>query len=641
MCGFVGFFNPLGLDVTTSHNDVMFMSDLLAHRGPDDEGSWLDADVGIAFSHRRLAVVDLSQAGHQPMHSACGRYVIAFNGEIYNHLALRAELEKVHAAPVWLGHSDTETLLATLSHWGIEAGLQRLVGMFAFALWDKQTRKLTLARDRLGEKPLYYGWQNDTFLFGSELKALAAHPDFCSKIDRRVLPLYFRHGYIPAPHSIYAGIFKLEPGHFLTLSGTPDKTLQAQAYWSLISVAKNAIANPFTGSTADAVDGLGVLLSQAVSGQMMADVPMGAFLSGGVDSSTVVALMQSLATRPIKTFTIGFTEQGYNEAEQAKAVARYLGTDHTELYVSPAEALGVIPLLPALYDEPFADSSQIPTFLVSRLARQQVTVSLSGDGGDELFGGYSRYSRAGIAHGRLNALPKVLRGGIAGLLTMLPAVKSGRFDRRRALLIAALRAQTGADFYRQFVSHWLDSDCITVSGEEAAYILSDSSQQVCFDDFFDTAMLSDSLSYLPDDILVKVDRAAMGVSLETRVPLLDHRVVEWAWRLPQSLKSQHGQAKWVLRELLYRYVPNTLIDRPKMGFGVPIAQWLRGPLRDWAEDLLDPVRMKNEDLLNPEPIQYKWREHLAGKGDWSYHLWDVLMFQAWLRQHIHSPGVIL
>jgi asparagine synthase (glutamine-hydrolysing) len=635
MCGISGFWRP-GEPVDTAIAERMTQA--LVHRGPDDGDVWVEAEAGLALGHRRLAIVDLSPAGHQPMHSACGRYVIVFNGEIYNHLALRAELKKAYAAPAWRGHSDTETLLATLANWGIEAGLQRLVGMFAFALWDKQTRKLTLARDRLGEKPLYYGWQNGAFLFGSELKALAAHPDFGGKIDRSVLPLYFRHSYVPAPHSIYAGIFKLEPGHFLTLSGAADKTLQAQAYWSLISVAKNAMADPFTGSPADAVDGLDVLLRQAVSGQMMADVPLGAFLSGGVDSSTVVALMQSLANRPIKTFTIGFTEQGYNEAEHAKAVARHLGTDHSELYVSPAEALGVIPLLPTLYDEPFADSSQIPTFLVSRLACQQVTVSLSGDGGDELFGGYSRYGRAGAAHGRLNALPKVLRGGLAGLLTMLPAVKSGRFDRRRALLMAALCAQTGTDFYRQFVSHWLDNDGITVAGQEAAYFLSDSSKQVCFDDFFDTAMLADSLSYLPDDILVKVDRAAMGVSLETRVPLLDHRLVEWAWRLPQSLKSQHGHAKWVLRELLNRYVPNRLIDRPKMGFGVPIAQWLRGPLRDWVEDLLDPVRMKNEDLLNPEPIQYKWREHLAGKSDWAYHLWDVLMFQAWLRHHNGSRG---
>lgn len=633
MCGICGFWRP-GEPVNAAI--ATRMTQAVVHRGPDDGDVWVDAKAGLALGHRRLAILDLTPAGHQPMHSACGRYVIVFNGEIYNHLILRAELEKAHAAPVWRGHSDTETLLATLAHWGIEAGLQRLVGMFAFALWDKQTRKLTLARDRLGEKPLYYGWQKGTFLFGSELKALVAHPEFCGKIDRRVLPLYFRHSYVPAPHSIYSGICKLEPGHFLTVTGVADKILQSQAYWSLSKVAKNAFAHPFTGSPADAVDSLDVLLRQAVSGQMMADVPLGAFLSGGVDSSTVVAVMQSLASRPVKTFTIGFTEHGYNEAEHASAVARHLGTEHSELYVSPTEALGVIPLLPSLYDEPFADSSQIPTFLLSRLASQQVTVSLSGDGGDELFGGYSRYSRADAANARLNALPKVLRGGLAGLLTMLPAVKSGRFERRRALLIAALRAQTDIEFYRQFVSHWLTNDGITVGGQEVTHCLSDSSQQVCFDDFFDTAMLADSLSYLPDDILVKVDRAAMGVSLETRVPLLDHRVVEWSWSLPQSLKSQHGHAKWVLRELLYRYVPKTLIDRPKMGFGVPIAEWLRGPLRGWAEDLLDPVRMKNEDFLNPEPIQSKWREHLAGKSDWAYHLWDVLMFQAWLRHHNDS-----
>lgn len=633
MCGICGFWRP---SEPVNAAAATRMTQAIVHRGPDDGDVWVDAEAGLALGHRRLAIVDLTPAGQQPMQSACGRYVVVFNGEIYNHLILRAELEKAHVAPMWRGHSDTETLLAVLAHWGVETGLQRLVGMFAFALWDKKARKLTLARDRMGEKPLYYGWQKDTFLFGSELKALAAHPEFGGKINRRVLPLYFRYSYIPAPHSIYAGIFKLEPGHFLTVSDDADKVLQTQAYWSLTDIAKKAPANPFSGSPVDAIDGLDSLLRQAVSGQMMADVPIGAFLSGGVDSSTVVAIMQSLASRPVKTFTIGFAEHGYNEAEHAHAVARHLGTEHTELYVSPTDALGTIPLLPALYDEPFADSSQIPTFLLSRLASQEVKVSLSGDGGDELFGGYSRYSRAGAANNRINATPKILRSGLAGFLTMLPAVKSGHFERRRALLTAALRAQTDTEFYRSFVSHWLATDGITVETQELAQGLSDNSQKVCFDDFFNTAMLVDSLSYLPDDILVKVDRAAMATSLETRVPLLDHRVVEWAWSLPQSLKSQRGHSKWVLRELLYRYVPKTLIDRPKMGFGVPIAEWLRGPLRDWADDLLDPVRMKNEGFLNPGPIQSKWREHFAGKSDWSYHLWDVLMFQAWLRYHKDS-----
>lgn len=633
MCGITGYWRAgAGGDVDTA----LRMTRAILHRGPDDGDVWLDTDAGLAFGHRRLSILDLSAAGRQPMQSACGRYIIVFNGEIYNHVILRAELEEVHAAPVWRGQSDTETLLAILAHWGIEAGLQRLVGMFAFALWDKKTRKLTLARDRLGEKPLYYGWQKNTFLFGSELKALAAHPDFEGSIDRRVLPVYFRHGYVPAPHSIYASIFKLKPGHFLTLNSSGDEASQAQAYWSLANVAKIGVTNPFAGSRMDAVDRLDVVLRQAVSGQMIADVPLGAFLSGGVDSSTVVALMQSLSSRPVKTFTIGFTEQRYNEAEHASAVARHLGTEHTECFVTPTQALSVVPLLPALYDEPFADPSQIPTFLLSHLARQQVSVSLSGDGGDELFGGYSRYSRSGAVNGRIKALPGIFRNGLAHLLAMWPPVNGGRVERRRALLIAALRAQTDAEFYGLFVSHWLTDDGITKVKREMPICLSDSSQQVCFDDFFDTAMFADSSNYLPDDILVKVDRAAMGVSLETRVPLLDHRVVEWAWSLPQSFKSQHGHSKWVLRELLYRYVPKTLVDRPKMGFGVPIAEWLRGPLRDWAEDLLDPAQIKNEDFLNPEPIQSKWREHLTGASDWAYHLWDVLMFQAWLR---HQKGL--
>ena len=631
MCGIGGFWRPGGqADVAIA----IRMAKCVFHRGPDDGGIWLDTLAGLAICHRRLAVVDLSPAGHQPMHSACGRHVIVFNGEIYNHMALRDELNKINAAPVWRGHSDTETLLAVLSHWGIRAGLQRLVGMFAFALWDRCDCTLTMARDRLGEKPLYYGWQNGTFLFGSELKALAAHPDFRGEIDRAVLPLYFRYSYVPAPYSIYAGIHKLEPGHYLSVRGVVNENLQAQAYWSLGEVVQNALAQPFSGSPSQAVDELDIRLREAISSQMIADVPLGAFLSGGVDSSTVVALMQSLSSRPVKTFTIGFAEQNYDEAEHARAIAKYLGTDHTELYLRPSQALEVIPSLPTLYCEPFADSSQIPTFLVSQLARQYVSVALSGDGGDEVFGGYSRYSRAGCMHGRINALPKALRMALTALICALPNRQSGRFGRRKVLLLALLRAQTDTDFYLQFVSHWLASDGIVVMGQETPYIFIDRLQQVQFGDFFDTAMLTDSLSYLPDDILVKVDRAAMGVSLESRSPLLDHRLVEWAWRLPQSLKSQYGHTKWVLREVLYRYVPKNLVDRPKIGFGVPIAEWLRGPLRDWADGLLDPDRLRQEGFLNPSPIQRKWQEHLAGESDWAYHLWDVLMFQAWLRHNV-------
>ena len=639
MCGISGFWRSnIQVDVAVAAR----MAQAIFHRGPDDGGVWTDDDAGLALMHRRLAIVDLSPAGHQPMHSACGRYVIVFNGEIYNHLALRAELARINAESQWTGHSDTETLLAVIAHWGIEAGLQRLVGMFAFAIWDKVNRKLILARDRMGEKPLYYGWQNSTFLFGSELKALAAHPDFRGEINKCVLPLYFRHGYVPAPHSIYQDIQKLLPGHFIVIDAFANSHSQSQAYWSLTDVVKNTSTEAYLRSPTKAVDDLELLLGQAVGGQMMADVPLGAFLSGGIDSSTIVALMQSQASRPVKTFTIGFSEQDYNEADHAKLIAQHLGTEHTELYVNPSEALQVIPLLPMLYDEPFADASQIPTFLVSQLARQHVTIALSGDGGDELFGGYTRYSRAAGIHNRINLLPKVFRTGLAASLAVLPSINTGRLERKKTLLIAALRAKNDTDFYRHIVSHWLSNDAVTTSAnQEATYFLNNSSQHIDLDNFFDTVMLADSLTYLPDDILVKVDRAAMGVSLETRVPLLDHRIVEWSWRLPQSLKSQQGNAKWVLRELLYRYVPQKLIDRPKMGFGVPLCEWLRGPLRDWADDLLDPVRMKSENLLNPEPIQRKWQEHRASKSDWSFDLWDVLMFQAWLRHSKHSTGAIL
>lgn len=625
------------------------MADALRHRGPDDAGVWVDGEAGIGLAHRRLSIIDLSPAGHQPMVSAGGRYVVAFNGEIYNHLNLRRELE-INAD--WRGHSDTETLLAGFEAWGVEATLKKAVGMFAIALWDRGERNLYLARDRMGEKPLYYGWQNGVFLFGSELKALKGHPSFQGEIDRGALALLLRHNYIPAPYSIYKDIRKLPAGTFLKLKVGGGQFAQGSLpdpvpYWSLSAVVEAGQREPIPSGDAEAISALEARLKESVGLQMVADVPLGAFLSGGVDSSTVVALMQAQSSRPVRTFTIGFNEDGYNEAEHAKAVARHLGTDHTELYVTPKEAMDVIPRLPVLYDEPFSDSSQIPTFLISQLARQHVTVSLSGDAGDELFGGYNRYFWAAKLWRWLRVMPKPARSGLAGVLTaMSPSSWNAAFASSSRLIPAAwfyanpgdklhklaeiLAAKSPEEIYLGLVSHWKQPGAVVVGGAEPPTALTEHVRQASLPDFENRMMYLDALSYLPDDILVKVDRAAMGVSLETRVPLLDHRVVEFAWRLPLSMKIRNGQGKWILRQLLYRYVPKELIERPKMGFGVPIGSWLRGPLRDWAEGLLDESRLKREGFIHPEPIRLKWAEHLSGKRNWQYYLWDVLMFQAWL-----------
>lgn len=662
MCGLAGFLQTNGLGSGQAHALAAHMGERIAHRGPDDGGVWCDADAGIGLSHRRLSILDLSPAGHQPMVSVSGRYVIAFNGEIYNHLELRQELEKGPSALLspegrgdieggrgetsWRGHSDTETLLAAFDAWGIEATVKKSIGMFAFAVWDKLNRILTLGRDRLGEKPLYYGWQGDTFLFGSELKALKAHPAFRAEIDRNALALLMRHNYIPAPYSIYQGIHKLLPGSLLTVS-LQNRNAQPQCYWDARQVVGAGLAQPFMGSPGEAVDALDKLLRDAVAKQMMADVPLGAFLSGGVDSSTVVALMQAQSSRPVKTFTIGFHEAGYNEAEHAKAVARHLGTEHTEIYVTPEQAMAVIPRLPTLYDEPFADSSQIPTFLVSQLARQHVTVSLSGDGGDELFGGYNRYFWGRDLWKRISWMPSEMRVFVGKMLKGVPPQGwDGIFARLGPLLPSKLRQRTPGDklhklaeilgarqpeeMYQGLVSHWKDPEALVIGGHEPPTVLTDRSQWADVEDFSHRMMYLDTMTYLPDDILAKVDRASMGVSLESRVPLLDHRVVEFAWCLPLSMKIRNGQGKWILRQVLYKYVPKELIERPKMGFGVPIDSWLRGPLRAWAEELLDEGRLRREGYFHPAPIRVKWLEHLSGKRNWQYHLWDVLMFQAWL-----------
>ena len=632
MCGIAGFLaaTPGGDGSVLARS----MADAIAHRGPDDSGQWHDPAGGVALGHRRLAIIDVSAQGHQPMLSACGRYVLVFNGEIYNHGELRSEL----GARRWSGHSDTETLLACFSRDGIERSLARLIGMFAFAVWDRQRQELVLARDRLGEKPLYFGWQGTgagaVFLFGSELAALRRHPAFEAAIDRDTLCLLMRLNCIPAPFSIYRGIRKLLPGTFLTVRAG-QRECAPVTYWSGVDIARSGRGGGrFTGSADEAVERLELLLRDAVGRQMAADVPLGAFLSGGIDSSTVVALMQTQSSRPVRTFSIGFREPGYDEAEYARAVAAHLGTQHTELTLSPEQLLAVIPRLPSLYDEPFADSSQIPTFLVSHLARQHVKVCLSGDGGDELFAGYERY---GFTAARWNALARIPRGlralAAAGLRTAARGPWPARAERlRRAADMFTYRSPEA--MYLNLLSHWRDPGLLVPGGREPPTRLSAGNLPPLHGlNLVERMMALDMLTYLPDDILTKVDRAAMAVSLETRVPFLDHRVVEFAWSLPLEYKMRGGQTKWALRQVLYRHVPRRLVDRPKMGFAVPVAAWLRGPLRDWAEGLLDCARLHRQGFLDGAVVRRKWEEHLSGRANWQNQLWDVLMFQQWFEAH--------
>lgn len=648
MCGITGFWNlSQNLNADQLQAIAQRMSDTLIHRGPDDSGVWVDAEVGIALGHRRLAIVDLSPEGHQPMVSADNRYIIAFNGEIYNFLELRREL--IQLGHKFRGHSDTEVMLASFSQWGLQRAIARFNGMFAFALWDRQQRVLHLGRDRLGEKPLYYGFCGQTFLFGSELKALKAYPDFQTEINRDTLALFLRHSCVPAPYSIYKGIYKLPPGTVLTLNGTETYPTPI-TYWSAKEAAESGVANAFTGSEPEAAAQLEALLSDAVRMRMVADVPLGAFLSGGVDSSTIVALMQAQSSQPVKTFTIGFYEDAYNEAQYAKAVAQHLGTDHTELYVTPAEAMAVIPKLPTLYDEPFSDASQVPTFLVSQLARQQVTVSLSGDGGDELLAGYNRYFWGRRIWQKIGWIPPTLRQTAALALT---SVSPQAWDRSFASFSALLPAKWKESdpgyklhklaeilavpdpeaMYKGLVSHWKEPEALAIGGSEPPTTLSSRQRWARVPSFTERMIYLDTVTYLPDDILVKVDRASMGVSLEGRIPFLDHRVVEFAWRVPLSMKIRNGQGKWLLRQILYKYVPKNLVERPKTGFGIPIDSWLREPLRDWAEALLDEQRLRKEGFFNPQPIRQKWAEHLSEHRNWQYYLWDVLIFQAWLDEH--------
>lgn len=645
MCGLTGFWSNRMWMLADMHAQLAHMTDTIVHRGPDDSGVWANPQEGIGFGFRRLSIIDLSPAGHQPMHSADNRYVIVFNGEIYNYRQLRGELEqKGHS---FRGGSDTEVILAAVAAWGWERTVSVLIGMFAIVLYDSHNRQLFLARDRVGEKPLYYGWQGESFLFGSELKSMRSHQDWQGAVDRNVLSLYLRYNYVPGPHSIYAGIYKLPPGTYARLTWAQ---IQAHAapdlvtYWSAAEVASQGLTTPFAGSEQEALDELDRLLRKSVRQQMVADVPLGAFLSGGIDSSTIVALMQAQSERPIKTFTIGFEVAEYDEARHARAVAEYLGTDHTELYVTPSKAIDVIPQLPALYDEPFADSSQIPTYLVSALARKHVTVSLSGDGGDELFGGYNRYLIGQTLWQQLQQVPQPVRAFIARQLTAVSPQAWTHWTRLAARFLPLLNnagdkihkiadiltVDTSTQLYLRLISHWQHPEQLVVGSQEVSSTLPASLPELKTANFVQHMMYCDLITYLPDDILVKVDRAAMGVSLESRVPMLDPSVVAFAWSLPMSVKLRNGKGKWILRNLLYRYVPANLVERPKMGFGVPLDRWLRGPLHDWASDLLNVNKLQQQGFLQSEPIQAKWQEHLAGTRNWSYLLWDVLMFQAWL-----------
>jgi asparagine synthase (glutamine-hydrolysing) len=616
------------------------MASTLQHRGPDDSGVWVDAAAGFALGFRRLSIIDLSPSGHQPMVSSSGRWVLVFNGEIYSFRELRDELAA--EGHVFRGRSDSEVILEACEEWGVEAALKRFIGMFAMALWDRKERKLYLVRDRLGIKPLYYGWAGPSLVFGSELKALRAHPLFEPNVDRDALALFMRHNYVPAPYSIYSAARKLLPGHLLCIT---QDGVQDTCYWDARKVAADGLRQPLTGGSEEIREELDFLLRDAVKRQMVADVPLGVFLSGGIDSSTVVALMQAQSAAPVRSFSIGFRETDYNEAEYARQVAKHLGTDHADLYVTPAETLDVIPRLPDLYDEPFGDSSQIPTFVVSQLTRRHVAVALSGDGGDELFAGYDRYFWTPAIWSRLGWVPPAIRRPIGVLLRTLPpafwdslacAVPAQRRPRAVADKVArvarALTEGTPDFIYKQLISYWNGDRPVVKNGATPDTILDDRSLQADVPAFLARMQFLDLVTYLPDDILAKVDRASMGVSLEARVPLLDHRVVEFAWRIPLAFRVRSGHGKWILRRVLERYVPSSLFERPKSGFSVPVGAWLRGPLREWAQELIDPRRIAEEGYLDPDLIHAKWMEHLSGKKNWEYHLWGVLMFQAWLRR---------
>ena len=635
MCGIAGIFTHMaGPDLEET---VARMTDAMHLRGPDGRGVWVDAENGVGFGHRRLAIIDLTETGHQPMSSLCGRFTITYNGEVYNAAELREELTA--AGRSFRGHSDTEVIIEGCAVWGVEGTLSRLIGMFAIGLWDAKEKQVLLVRDRLGIKPLYWSFSNGTLIFGSELKALVQHPQFDRTINRDAVVSYLRYNCIPAPQTIYRAAEKLQTGCLLRLRAGAS-AVELQNYWSLDDVVKEGRESQLDISDDEAVDQLEELLGDAVARRMISDVPLGAFLSGGVDSSAVAALMQKHSAAPVRTFSIGFDIPGYNEAQHAAAVAEHLGTDHTELYLSSQDARDVIPKLPAMYDEPFSDSSQIPTYLVSELTRRHVTVALSGDGGDELFAGYNRYTQAELLTKRLAMTPRAVRGiAASGLKALTPATWDAVCARLPVLSrqaragdkihkLAGVLASDPDDYYKALVTHWEDPAAMVPGGVEQSTRLWQDARKAA-PDTMERMQYLDTLTYLPDDILTKVDRASMAVSLEARVPILDHRVVAFAWRLPRRFKLRGGQSKWILRQMLYRHVPKEMIERPKMGFGVPIDNWLRGPLRDWAEELLSVDALSRYGLVDPEAVRDKWAEHLSGKRNWQYLIWDVLMLQAW------------
>jgi asparagine synthase (glutamine-hydrolysing) len=647
MCGITGFYSKTS---STFNNAILKMNSAISHRGPDSNNIWQDKNSGIFFGHQRLSILDLSTAGNQPMESISGRFVITYNGEIYNHLAIRRDLKKINSNINWKSNTDTETLLEALELWGIEKTLKKTIGMFAFALWDKKNRTLYLVRDRMGEKPLYFGWQgagvNKVFLFGSELKALKVHPEFSREINRNAITLQLRHNYIPDPYSIYKDIHKLLPGHYLKLTEndlTKNMLPPPIMYWSITKNAINGNSNQLTLNEENIQNDFENILKLSVKQKMISDVPLGAFLSGGIDSSTIVALMQSESNYPIKTFTIGFDEDDFNEAHYAKKIAKHLGTDHTELYFSSKTALEVIPKLPTIYDEPFSDNSQIPSFLLSQLTKQHVKVALSGDGGDELFCGYNRYTSINKWSKKFNLIPLSLRKILSysaktispiswnKIFKLLPGLNQNmNFGYKIYKGAKALETNKLSDLYNILFSHWQNPSETVINSIEPGTLLSEFKTELSMLNNYEKMMVFDLITYLPNSILVKVDRASMASSLEARVPFLDHKVIEYAWKIPHTLKFRNGKGKWILRQILNKHVPKNLTERPKMGFGIPIGTWLRGPLRDWAENLLNEKRLLQEGYLNPKLIRYKWNEHLSNKNNWQYDLWNVLMFQAWI-----------
>jgi asparagine synthase (glutamine-hydrolysing) len=650
MCGVTGF---LGGEKSYNLNDsspiINSMLNKIHHRGPDDHGYWSDSNKGVNLGHKRLSIVDLSQTGHQPMHSISKRYVVVFNGEIYNHMKLRQNLVKENKSSNWVGTSDTETLLAGFDAWGIEKTITNCIGMFSLAIWDKANKTLNLIVDRIGEKPMYYGWQGvgktKTFLFGSELKALKEHPAFEKNINRDSLSLLMRHSYISHPNSIWKGIHKLEPGTILTISLNSSEP-KLTKYWSAEQTIKNGRLTNNHLSKEEAISQLDILLKDIISKQMLADVPVGAFLSGGVDSSTIAAHMQAQSTSKIKTFTIGFNEDKQNEAEYAKKIAAHLGTEHTELILSSTDAKNIIPMIPTIYDEPFADSSQIPTYLVSKLARNEVKVALTGDGADEMLCGYNRYQVSNRLWSKFSGIPHNLRkigsktissipsGVLNSLHRVFPMVnKSNNFSDRVYKGARLLQSKNFDQFYLDFISYWDNPESLIINSKEPKTSLNRNLESIENMTDIDRMMYLDLLSYLPGDILTKVDRASMAVSLETRLPFLDHRLIEFAWSLPNEYKYNNGQTKWILKEVLNKYIPKNLYDRPKQGFGIPINEWLKGSLKEWGEDLLSEEKLENQGFFDAKKVRKKWIEHQSGKSNWQHQLWNVLMFQSWLEEN--------